>query len=361
MCKKMSYLLTFLVFMFGMSTTVFSQELSDGLLGYWPLDEGESTTTVDLTGNGNDGTIYGDAVWVEEGIFGTALLFDGIDDYVDLGNDEMLELGIEDFTISSWIRTSMTDGERTIFGKGGDGGGGIRYHLEIQGSNIKIITDDNGPDGSDYAKHDPSSNLVVSDSAWHHIVMVREGIKLKLYIDGVDDPDVAGHDESTVPADYSISPTVYGAYIGCIQENKEAEGNPLIKFWSGVIDDVALWDRALSADEISNIYAEETILEVEDPPSSVHGAGVSRGFNVRNYPNPFNLSTTFSYELPENSHTKLTIINSLGQEVEVLVDDLQTAGSYKVRFDGSGLSEGIYFADFQTGSYSETVKILLIK
>ena len=87
-----------------------------------------------------------------------------------------------------------------------------------------------------------------------------------------------------------------------------------------------------------------------------------KGFELlQNYPNPFNPSTSISYMLPEASFVKLEIFNSLGQRVEELVSEQQSAGKYVINFDASNMSSGTYFYKLTTPSFSETKKMLLIK
>lgn len=87
-----------------------------------------------------------------------------------------------------------------------------------------------------------------------------------------------------------------------------------------------------------------------------------KGFELlQNYPNPFNPSTSISYILPKASFVKLEIFNSLGQKVEQLVSEQQSAGKYVINFDASNMSSGTYFYKLTTPSFSETKKMLLIK
>ncbi|GEM_PF-6286198 len=82
---------------------------------------------------------------------------------------------------------------------------------------------------------------------------------------------------------------------------------------------------------------------------------------LQNYPNPFNPVTTIRYELPKASNVSLKVYNILGQEVAVLVNEEKPAGFYAVRFDGQNLGTGVYFYRLQTGPYTSTKKLLLIK
>ena len=81
----------------------------------------------------------------------------------------------------------------------------------------------------------------------------------------------------------------------------------------------------------------------------------------QNYPNPFNPSTNIRYELPKNGFVKLVVFDELGREIETLVNEKQTAGTYEATFDASKFSSGIYFYKLQTENFSETKKMILIK
>jgi Secretion system C-terminal sorting domain len=81
----------------------------------------------------------------------------------------------------------------------------------------------------------------------------------------------------------------------------------------------------------------------------------------QNYPNPFNPSTTISFSIPQEEVVSLKIYNSLGQELESLIDKKKPAGSYSVSFDAGKLASGIYFYRISTGSYSQTRKMILVK
>lgn len=81
----------------------------------------------------------------------------------------------------------------------------------------------------------------------------------------------------------------------------------------------------------------------------------------QNYPNPFNPATTIRYSMSEASFATIKVYDILGNEVETLVNEEQSAGSYEVDFDASGLSSGMYFYKIQAGSFTETKKMLLLK
>ncbi len=81
----------------------------------------------------------------------------------------------------------------------------------------------------------------------------------------------------------------------------------------------------------------------------------------QNYPNPFNPSTIINYSLPKFNFVSLKIFDALGREVRSLVNGYQTPGTYKVTFDGSGLTSGVYYYKLMTSGFSETKRMVLVK
>ena len=89
----------------------------------------------------------------------------------------------------------------------------------------------------------------------------------------------------------------------------------------------------------------------------------------QNYPNPFNPTTTIGYVLQGKSNAKLTLLNTIGEEIAILVNEEQDKGYHKVEFDGSGLTSGVYFYKLQVidpesssgQGFVETKKMILMK
>jgi hypothetical protein len=91
-------------------------------------------------------------------------------------------------------------------------------------------------------------------------------------------------------------------------------------------------------------------------------SAVSRDFVLHPcYPNPFNASTTLSYDLPITTQTHLAIYDVLGREVDLLVEGTMTAGTHKVLWEARGVASGIYFARLEAGSRVMTRKLLLLR
>jgi len=81
----------------------------------------------------------------------------------------------------------------------------------------------------------------------------------------------------------------------------------------------------------------------------------------QNYPNPFNPSTTISYSLPQSGWVQLKVYDLLGREVSSLVNEEQSLGNYKVEFNANNFTSGIYFYKLQSGSFTETKKLILLR
>jgi photosystem II stability/assembly factor-like uncharacterized protein len=81
----------------------------------------------------------------------------------------------------------------------------------------------------------------------------------------------------------------------------------------------------------------------------------------QNYPNPFNPSTIIKYSIPSDENVKVSVYNIKGELIKTLVDQFQKAGYYNVKYDGLGLSSGIYFYKVEAGKFNQVKKMILIK
>ena len=81
----------------------------------------------------------------------------------------------------------------------------------------------------------------------------------------------------------------------------------------------------------------------------------------QNYPNPFNPSTTIRFALPKTSNVTIKIYDVLGRQVATLVDEEYPAGVYKVVFEAGGLASGLYIYRIQTGAFTQSRKLMLLK
>ncbi|MCL5281475.1 MAG: discoidin domain-containing protein [Planctomycetes bacterium] len=199
--------------------------------------------TKDTSGHGLDGTIkQGTLISSGRPGGGSALRIEQTG-YVNLGNPPSLDFGTGDWTVTAWFKTMLKGlgdaNKGTIYAKGGDGTGGQRYALimsETAEGAVSLICDD------DAAKYTTDSKSKTNDDQWHFVAAQREGTALRIYIDGQLEGTTA------IPSAYNLAGTSqHDAYIGAIVNH--ADGN-LYKLYSGLIDDVRLYNRALSPAEI---------------------------------------------------------------------------------------------------------------
>ena len=107
------------------------------------------------------------------------------------------------------------------------------------------------------------------------------------------------------------------------------------------------------------------------PPSSVIATelNVPKAFTLKqNFPNPFNPSTTISYDLPTNAIVRLRVYNMLGEEITSLVNGYKPAGSYRAQFNANNIASGIYLVRIEAidgahpkNSFTQTRKMILLK
>ncbi len=81
----------------------------------------------------------------------------------------------------------------------------------------------------------------------------------------------------------------------------------------------------------------------------------------QNYPNPFNPSTNIKFQIPKSGFVKLIIFDVLGKEVQIIVNQQLSPGSYEADFDGRSLPSGVYYYKLEAGDFTETKKMVLIK
>lgn len=206
-----------------------------GLMGYWKTDEGSWTgaagEVLDSSGNGNNGVAYGGANTIS-GKFGNAGSFDGIDDYLSMGNGASLGL-ISELTYEAWFKRNA----------GGDSVQAIVSHYWRPVlwfyTNRFVLTVDEGVGGYWFANGTTNPTVGV----WYHVVGVfslSEG-KMKIYVNGVLEGSV---DKNTAINLSPGQPVIIGAnYV-----------NPSGDRANGFIDDVRIYNRALSSQEISSLY-----------------------------------------------------------------------------------------------------------
>ncbi len=211
--------------------------LTDGLVGLWSFDgpDVSGTTASDRSGNGNTGTLTNGPV-VAAGKLGQALSFDGVNDYVSVPDSNSLDL-TDAITISAWFyaRTITDDG---IIAKRDYSGGEIaNYQIQLDSSNLYFTFFN----GSYRSVNYPSSNIQLN--RWYHVVATYDRSNEKLYVNGVLVASVA----QTLAMLANSVPVSIGQVVRPINGGGFAP-------WDGSLDDVRVYNRALGAQEVSDLY-----------------------------------------------------------------------------------------------------------
>ncbi len=214
------------------------------LVAYYPLD-GDAK---DHSGYANHGVVHGGAA-VTEGKIGQAYSFDGVDDYIDLGNPVQLQL-TDKFTVSAWVQFDLAKSWYGIVSKNRWAGskrgmhGWMLYRGETGGKAMSrqyrfTIGDGKGPQYTESSINHP-------DRDWHFVVAVKDGLETRIYVDGRQ----TGQRDLR---DLSISDSGESASIGRQYSSHEKEVNG---FARGKIDEVKIWNFVLSEEAIGREYLE---------------------------------------------------------------------------------------------------------
>ncbi|HEY4499997.1 MAG TPA: LamG-like jellyroll fold domain-containing protein [Candidatus Paceibacterota bacterium] len=237
----------------GSNATLWTTATS--LVGYWDLDENAGATISDQSGNNFNGTIFGPR-WAPGKIkFGIAL--DGTDDYAQISDNALLEpndgsgAGNGSWTVSVWARPTNAAQSATVVAKRFSTGDYTQYQLGIHshamdgsaGKQASFLYRQNG--GSQIGAHTTAD---VVDGNWHHIVGVanKSSNTMFIYVDGINMPLTM---DSVGPAPWPIvnnsEPVTFGYNNG---------GG---EYFNGTLDEVRMYNRALTEAEIQAIYDAE--------------------------------------------------------------------------------------------------------
>jgi hypothetical protein len=223
------------------SANAFSFPLS----GWWPLNDGSGQTVRDWSGHGNHGFLGSapsaddsDPAWVKGVFLGSALRFDGNNDFVTIPDSTDLEP--KRLTIAAWVRNDGSPGNfRYIMGKGA---------YNCTNSSWGLYT---GPEGglgfyiadTEAFHRTPLQDQSVWDGQWHHVAGTYDGAVLRLFVDG---KEVGVGTRVSTTIDYTNP--AGGANIGAYPTGSECGHGPLSLM--GDIDGVQLWSTALPIDTI---------------------------------------------------------------------------------------------------------------
>lgn len=214
---------------------VFAQVYPVGMISYWKFDEGQGTTAFDSV-DANHGTIYG-AQWTTTGQVDGALSFDGVNDYIEIGD---IGLGTTEFTISLWMNAVKGDGVfvcNNMYWRGGNQGwlfSNYSHQFTFTVNHNESVTSAYYPD--DFRAY---------QGKWIHVVFTKDATdQTKIYFDGLETSSYIEHTPW-------VSPNFPdGENIEIARRWDELWG----WHFNGTMDEVAIYNRALTACEIYQHY-----------------------------------------------------------------------------------------------------------
>jgi len=209
---------------------------SADLVGHWWLNEGSGNTAFDSSGNGNDGTLLGDPQWAEQG-----LSFDGVDDWVDIGNPDNLPDGASPRSICAWAMTESTAGGWRVVVGYGSPAGSQSNGFAMNGTLLS---------GFGYG-NDLTQDGFFEIGVWYHLCLTYDGTTAIVYANGEEIMSQA--------KDWNL---VRGFTRIGRQVNNAAE------FWNGGIYDVRIYDHVLTVPEIMEAMLGKPELSSDPSPEN---------------------------------------------------------------------------------------------
>jgi len=221
---------------------------ADGLVGWWPFNGNAN----DESGNGNDGVVNGATLTEDRfGLASNAYNFDGISNCIDVQHSSSLSIfGSQSASsISLWCYTELNQ-PADLINKG--------FHSGVASFGNKYLSLTNDAVGYQYTLYDFSTlNSVrppdgyLNTQQWYHMLIVRDA-NIKVYVNGIDVTTSAN--DAGWSTNYNLVLDNTNMSFGC-RNNKDNNNVPYQNlFYTGKIDDIAIYNRALTEQEIQNLY-----------------------------------------------------------------------------------------------------------
>ena len=242
------------------SNTRLTSPINSGLVGYWTLDGKDiswtTNTATDRSGNSNNGNLTNMSTTTSPtiGKIGQGLHFEGGNQYVTVPHSS--SLSVTNVTVSTWFKSNMIPDSslQTIVAKDGTWSGtGTNYQVDVRLSGkIEFAFRKSDSSGAEFRTDNP----VITDTKWHYITVTYDGLAPVIYLDG------------TVQASTCVGGTCTNANLGTNSNTLEIGRlisgiNPL----KANIDDLRIYNRALSAAEILQLYRAGKYATVRGPTS----------------------------------------------------------------------------------------------
>ena len=313
------------------------------LVAYYPF----SANANDATGHGHDGTVNNARLTSDHsGHVNSAYAFDGTTGSIVVPNDQGLNFQ-NAITVNFWMKVGLFYTNREQYPIS-HGNWQNRWKLSISPITNRLRFTVKNSSGQ-IKDLDGGTSLALDST--YSVTGLYSGSDLELYVNGQLD------------AFASFSGLINTA-TSALTIGQSLPGDNNYNF-NGVLDDIRIYDYALSLQEIASLVV--TSIKRED----THGVPVAYALD-QNYPNPFNPVTTIGFRVPGvkigsgvsgpgSTLVRISVFDLLGREVTVLVNERKEAGSYEVPWNANGMASGLYFYRMQAGTFVETRRLLLIR
>jgi hypothetical protein len=203
-------------------------DLDSGLAGHWTMNDGTGNMASDSSGFARHGTLIAGPVWVSQK-FNGGLRFDGVDDYVDVPDAPQLN-PTSALTMATWFNSADISAGGILISKGTSGD---QFHLRIFAGSVRVRL----TTGGNMFSYEPAYSF--TSGAWYHLAAVYDGTNLVIYVNG-----------SPIGKPYPASGSLY---VTSVNLNLGKRSGAFNNYFNGVLDDVRIYSRALSAREIATL------------------------------------------------------------------------------------------------------------
>jgi len=298
-----------------------------------------SGDALDTSGYENHGFVSG-ATPTEDrfGNANAAYYFDGIDDNIQVANHSSLNFR-KAISVNFWMKVAEFFAREAY--PISHGNWENRWKISITNERVRwtIKTDTTSNNG---IKDLDSQARLVLDSLYM-VTVLYDGSDFEIYLNGA-------LDASSNWGGF-ILPTTIDLSIA-----QHLPGNSNYSF-KGVLDDIRIYNRALTPEEIQELYQGPTGIGDE-----FNGEYSLSGYRLeQNFPNPFNPLTTIRFSLQNSTKVTLKIYDVMGREVETILKAKMSSGNHEVLWNATNVASGIYYYRLETEEFVATKKMLLVR
>ncbi len=315
----------------GIEVRDFTKNQTGNLIAYYPFNGNAN----DESGNGNNGTVSG--AFLSADRFGnpqSAFQFNGTTSSIQVPNVPALNFQ-NSISVAFWMKVSAFYDTREEYPIS-HGNWQNRWKVSITNKHLRWTV------RTDSGTKDLDSKTQLVTNTYYDVVVAYNGSDYEIYLNGDLD--------------------AFSSWSGLIQPSpvaltfgQDLPGDNNYNF-NGWLDDIRIYNYALSMTEIQNLYSLYTSVHDQN------NAPLPKEYSLlQNYPNPFNPATIISFQLPMTNDVTLKVYDVLGREVATLVNERKPPGTYEVHFDANRLSSGVYYYRLQTGKFTAVKKMVVEK